>query len=65
MPSLPSPPFHYRPEMITIRFAGWISCSVVLSSRCGLNMKHFQTLEYSQEMTLMTEKKSQEEEPEV
>jgi len=28
-------------------------------------MKHFQTLEYSQEMTLMTEKKSQEEEPEV
>jgi len=28
-------------------------------------MKHFQTLEYSQEVTLMTEKKSQEEEPEV
>jgi len=28
-------------------------------------MKHFQTLEYSQEMTLMTENKSQEEEPEV
>jgi len=28
-------------------------------------MKHFQTLEYSQEMTLMTEKKSQEEEPAV
>ena len=38
---------------------------LLLSSRCGLNMKLFQTLEYSQEMTLMTENKSQEEEPEV
>jgi len=28
-------------------------------------MKHFQTLEYNQEMTSMTEKKSQEEEAEV
>jgi len=37
----------------------------VLSSRCGLNMKHFHTLEYRQEMTSMTEKKSKEEEPEV
>jgi len=37
----------------------------VLSSRCSLNMKHFQTLEYNQEMTSMTEKKSQQEEPEV
>jgi len=37
----------------------------MLSSRCGLNMKHFHTWEYSQEMTSMTEKKSQEEDPEV
>jgi len=38
---------------------------VLLSSRCNLNMKHFQISDYSQEMTLMTENKSQEEEPEV
>jgi len=28
-------------------------------------MKHFQILEYSQDMTSMTEKKSEEEDPEV
>ena len=38
---------------------------LVLSSRCGPNMKHFQISEYSQEMTSMTEKKSQENDPEV
>jgi len=38
---------------------------VLLNSRCNLNMKHFQTLDYSQEITLMTENKSHEEEPEV
>jgi len=41
------------------------STVLMLSWRCGLNIKHFQTLEYSQEMTLMTEKKSQEEDHEV
>jgi len=43
----------------------WLQKMGLLNSRCGLNMKHLQTLEYSQEMSLMTEKKSQEEEPEV
>jgi len=37
----------------------------MLSSRYGLNMKHFQAWEYSQEVTSMTEKTSQEEDPEV
>jgi len=37
----------------------------MLSSRCGLNMKHFQVSEYSQDMTSMSEKTSQEEDPEV
>jgi len=37
----------------------------VLSSRCGLNMKHFQTSEYSQERTSMTERTSQEEDSKV
>jgi len=45
--------------------AEFINESAVLSSHCDLNMKHFQTLECSREMTLMTEKKSQEEELEV
>jgi len=33
----------------------------MLSLRCNLNMKHFQTSEYSQEVTPMTGKKSSEE----
>jgi len=45
----------------SIRIVNWL----LMSSRCVLNMKHFQTSEYSQEMTSMTEKKNQEEDPEV
>ena len=37
----------------------------MLSSRCNLNMNHFQTLEYSQEKTSMTERTSQEEDSKV
>jgi len=38
--------------------------SSVLSPRCILNMKHFQNSQYSQEVTSLTEKTNQEEEPE-